>query len=459
MQAALHCSGRGGGLTVSWRLGAPVPAADCHLTLSLFLPLQGSHLEPTLDLAAQLPEASASCTANLRRTAARVTLASPHADTAATLHLLPPSFEAVKAAVTQAQSTALAVPNVAGVDGEVGLRGLDVVPLLSGDGQAALRQLAVQSGQPLRLKLAGRAKVSGVVQREQAPQALATAAGQPAPTATATADAAASQRAASWEFAGDLGLESVRVNQLKLFQKLAARLSVSSTGVSVHGKGQRASETLDLHLALPPPGPAIVRQQHAAAPAAGTAAAVAPAGRVVSASAPEAPGAGNPGASAPDASATEDTVPAAASVPDMAQQGGMQRGGGGLQMRCGPLHVAADINAAGSQLDFKVGLHVYVCDSPAPLCLHRTRPPLLLPAHSEHVSEAVQAAGLKLDELELASLRGDLQVAAAWACVLVKARFIVQGKGCCVLLAVQLSLGSCGAELLGDVPACSPAGG
>ena len=169
---------------------------------------------------------SCSTTNYFRRTSARLTLASPSADAAGTLHLQPPSFDAVKAANTQVQATALAQLNLTGLDADVCLRGLDVVPLVSDE--VALRQLAVQSGQPLRLKLNGRAKVSGTVQHQQ-------------PTGPSGA----------WQFAGDLGLESVRVNQLKLFQKLGGRLTVSDNSISVHGRGQRANETLDLDLSLP----------------------------------------------------------------------------------------------------------------------------------------------------------------------------------------------------------------
>ena len=263
---------------------------------------QGSHMEPTIDMALQLPEASASCTAQLRRNSARLTLASPSADAAGTLHLQPPTFDAIKAANTQAQATALAQLNLTGLDADVSLRGLDVVPLVSD--QVALRQLAVQSGQPLRLKLNGRAKVSGTVQQ------------QPLPAGPGGA----------WQFAGDLGLESVRVNQLKLFHKLAGRLTVSDSSISVHGRGQRANETLDLDLALPLlPGrpPAAPLDQE---------------GQL-----------GVPGEVAPVASAS-----AADGLAAGQQHRAAQRGGGGLQLRCGPLQVAADVNAAGSQLDFKV---------------------------------------------------------------------------------------------------------
>lgn len=305
-------------------------------------------MEPTIDVALQLPEASASAAAQLRRSAIRASVASPSGDAAGTLHLSPPSFEAVKAAVTQAEATALARPNVTGLDADVSLRGLDVAPLVSDE--QALRQMTAQSGQPLRLRLNGRARVSGTVSQEgEAAGGAGAAAGRP-----------------GWVFAGDLGLESVRVNQLKLWQKLAGRLSVSGTGVSVHGKGLRANETLDLDLALPLLAPqqaapqveaaqqvqqAQEQQQTVAAEdaAAEADAAVVPAaeqqpGEVAEAEAAELEGAEG-----------EPAAVAAAPEPAAQQAPAQQRGGGGLQLRCGPLQVAAEVDATGSQLDFKVG--------------------------------------------------------------------------------------------------------
>ena len=148
-------------------------------------------MDPALKASVQLPEASASCTAQLRREAARITLASPYADASGTLHQDPPSFPAVKAAITQAQASALAVPKVTGLDADVAMRGLDVVPLVSDE--AALRQLASQSGQPLRLKLNGRARVSGSVQKLGAASANVAAAG----TSAAPMAGSGSGRAAS----------------------------------------------------------------------------------------------------------------------------------------------------------------------------------------------------------------------------------------------------------------------
>jgi hypothetical protein len=290
---------------------------------------------------------------------AEVTLASPHADAAVTAHLQPPSFEEVKAAITQAQATALAKPQLAGLDADVGLRGLDVVPLVSANGEAALRQLAVQSGQPLRLKLNGRARVSGAVRTQ-------------AEAGGATADAAGLPADGSWLFVGDLGLESLRVNQLKLFQKLGAQLTVSQAGVSIHGKGLRASETLDLDLALPLPFPTEQLQQTAQqqrkqqpqrhqqqqwkgkqAQQAQHSTGVQRAGGGSDDAQSLSPDVGSiPSAAVTDAPATAGHTMLLRPPP--AEPSPLLGGGGSLQMRCGPLQLAANINGAASQVDFKV---------------------------------------------------------------------------------------------------------
>ena len=368
-------------------------------------------MEPTLDVVLQLPEASASATAQLRRSAVRASLASPSGDAAGTLHLAPPSFEAVKAALTQAEATALARPNVTGLDADVSLRGLDVVPLV-GDEQA-LRHMTAQAGQPLRLRLNGRARVSGTVSQ---------AGGQ-----------AGEAGAPGWLFAGDLGLESVRVNQLKLWQKLAGRLSVSGAGVSVHGKGLRAHETLDLDLALPllaqqqPEAQQQVQQVQQVQQAQQEQQAEAAAGEAEQAAPVEPqPGAGD----AAEGGAEEGEPSAAATLPEPAAAAAaqppatQQRGGGGLQLRCGPLQVAAEVDAAGSQLDFKVrprlrlGLAGRAGQGPACAVRHGTPASMSRRTHCRRPPAPHQVAALKLDELELASLRGDLQVGGcrpSWA--------------------------------------------
>ena len=52
-------------------------------------------------------------------------------DCAGSITTRPPSFEAVKAAITQAQAQTLAAPRVEGCDMDAKFKGLDVLPLLS----------------------------------------------------------------------------------------------------------------------------------------------------------------------------------------------------------------------------------------------------------------------------------------------------------------------------------------
>lgn len=72
--------------------------------------LQGSLLAPEVAASWQLPEASASGTASIAREVTKVTCKAPAFDVSAALHVVPPDFEAVKNAVTQAEISALAVP-------------------------------------------------------------------------------------------------------------------------------------------------------------------------------------------------------------------------------------------------------------------------------------------------------------------------------------------------------------
>ncbi len=264
----------------------------------------------------------------------------------------------------------------------------------------------------------GRFKVSGTVTRTPAgdqPAARASSSTTPPPAkpaATAAAAAvppAAAPPAASshvsstpaaagegWTFNGSLGMENVRVNQLKLFKQLAGSLSFSQGGISVHGRGPRADEALDLQLTLP----LLQQLSSAAAPAPASSAPESDAGETAAAAAalPSAD-AGLPtadgDAAAPDNATTAapsqasndaagvavaaapapPAAPPIAVTPPPSGNGAQQQPANGLTLRCGQLLVAADVDAMGSHVGCKV-------------------------------------QNVHLDELELASLRGDLQVCA-----------------------------------------------
>lgn len=291
--------------------GAQLPPGILVGAASANATLKGAHLSPVIDVAFAAPEGGANGTARFTRTSTAVTLRSPYVDAVATVHVDPPSYEAIKAANTQAEATALAAPNVTGCDADVTMKGLDVVPLVSDD--ASLRQLAQQSGEPLRLKVNGRARVAGAVS-----------------SGKASPDASSAGGASPWKFAGTMDLEDLRLNQLKLYRGLKGNLELSENNVSVHARGLRADEVLDVDLSLPLlPGDVSA----AALPSSGDAE-------------------GSP----------EAHTEAAAAAP----------GGSAVSVRCGQLVAAATVDAQGSQVDFRV-------------------------------------ANVHLDELELASLRGELQ--------------------------------------------------
>ena len=91
-----------------------------------------------------------------------------------------------------------------GCDLDVDFKGLDVLPIVSPP--EALEH--INSSQPMRLKLNGRTKFSG---RMQHPQRTSSAVqqGQEAPQS----------------FSGDLSLDGVRVNQLKLTRNLSGEVA------------------------------------------------------------------------------------------------------------------------------------------------------------------------------------------------------------------------------------------
>lgn len=261
--------------------------------------MKGSHLAPVIDVKFGVSETNAKGRVTFKRESTAIDLTSPQFDVSAVMHVNPASIADVKAAITQEMATALARPNIRGGDGEVSMRGVDIVPYLSDD--AALRQIAAQPGQPLRLKVNGNAKFNGSVVRKEKN---------------------------AWLFDGSFGLENVRLNQLRLFKKLTGTMQVAEDKASIHGKGFRSDEVLDLDVDLPLLPPL-------------------------------------------------DRSPAAEEDKEQDKEEQQQsRTGTNMVMRCGQLMMLGDMDASGSTIGCSI-------------------------------------KNLPLDELELGSLRGDLQEASA----------------------------------------------
>ncbi|KAL6785562.1 hypothetical protein ACKKBF_B00775 [Auxenochlorella protothecoides x Auxenochlorella symbiontica] len=378
--------------------------------------IRGSALSPAMHADFRLPALEASGSLRSGKTSCALTLASPYADVAAEVGLVPPPPAASVAAVTQRAAAALARPAPDAASLAVTLRGLDLLPLVSDE--LAARQVArAQLGTPLRLRLSGAGSLRGAVRGGESGRAAAMAeAGLGGWAAGAddakdeSGDAQLPHPAAetpAWEFTGGLGLEALRLNQLRLFKRLDARVAFSPHGVRLEGRGARADEALDVDLSLP----SLLRQlarRHGDSGATGVEVGQAEGGGTgagaddgpntpalrpedpVTAPNAEAGAASEPLDAAPDRLATADpqsagpTMPASAPSAAAVGPGGAaapppaaeKPRGGHFYLRGGPLVVSGDAEADGSRLGFKV-------------------------------------QGLKLDELEIASLRGDLQEASA----------------------------------------------
>jgi hypothetical protein len=324
--------------------------------------MSGAHLAPVVDVGFSLPEGSVSGSLQFTRDATSISVASPHLDGSGTVFLRPPSYDAIKAAVTQQEATSLAKPDISGGDVDVMMRGLDIVPLLSDE--ESLRRLAQQSGEPLRLKINGRAKIAGSV-------------------ATTKTTSTNSSSPDPWQFAGSVDFEDLKLNQLTLYRALKGSMKLSNSHIAVHAKGIRPDEVLDVDLALPLfHDPAVEPVEVSPVITTGTEnhsdelagkkeyeEVVGGDGEVINGQVEEE--GGESGITNISYSSTLTPAPQQ-SLPAPAQQQFKAKSGSSVSIRCGQLLAAATMDAAGSQLDVRV-------------------------------------ANVKLDELELASLRGELQ--------------------------------------------------
>ncbi|KAK9840821.1 hypothetical protein WJX81_007219 [Elliptochloris bilobata] len=338
--------------------GTQLPAALVLGEASVRGRMKGSQLAPEISATWAAPAAGASGTAALSREATRFTCQAPALEASGTLFLRPPPLHAMKDVVTQAEATTLAQMQLEGADLDVNMRALDVLPLLAPE-RGALAG-------PQRLKLNGRAKFSG---------RLAAPATETGVTPT---DKAAEKPGAS--FAGALTLENLRINQLKLARNLTGSLEVSRSSLQIHAKGSRPDEALDLDLALP-----FTPSQASQAPK------DAPAAAAPQRPSPSPPQQQQPQHRSPLAGladllpvprfAAQKLLPAGgASAASVTSGGGGAPeasgpsngdGGGHFALRCGQLLISAEANARASRVECAV-------------------------------------RGLRLDELEVASLRGEV---------------------------------------------------
>lgn len=229
------------------------------------------------------------------------------------MHTSLPNFSRFRASATQADATRFAKPRFEGCDLDVALAGCDVMPLVTALAKANGEAPPAQQQQPLRMRVSGASKFS---LRHLAAQAAAAAAAVPqgggASAATASAPAApprssaydrrgaagrdaqqpaAAQLTQGALFGGSFALEGLRLNQLDLVGGQTGTISMSTQKIKISSSGARsqqqpASEKLELEIALPDDVPLalqIVPPKAAAAAAAEPATSAAAAGRRVAA--------------------------------------------------------------------------------------------------------------------------------------------------------------------------------
>ncbi|CAG9460725.1 unnamed protein product [Pedinophyceae sp. YPF-701] len=118
--------------------------------------MEGSHLAPRITARVEAPEASARGDVELVRDRTRLRLQSPEAMLDATLHTKGAPHELAAAAATQEEAFWAGQPLIEAVDGELRLRNADLLPLLQG-------QAPGDRPQPVRMRLSGAVSLKGRV--------------------------------------------------------------------------------------------------------------------------------------------------------------------------------------------------------------------------------------------------------------------------------------------------------
>lgn len=190
------------------------------------LSMKGSHLSPVIN--ANFDVSNGTCgSIRFQRDSTTMKILSPNFEASGSIYLSPPSYEAMKQAITQSQASELAKPNFTGGSVSLNLNGLDIIPLLSDDD--SLRTLTKNAGEPVRLKLNGRVKLEGDVKNMTESPLL---------------------NSNDRFFAGSIDLENIRFNQMKLYRDLKGTVELTGEKISAHGKGMRPDETLDIEINL-----------------------------------------------------------------------------------------------------------------------------------------------------------------------------------------------------------------
>ena len=185
--------------------------------------MEGSLLDATISGRWQVPAAGARGNLEVTPSGLSVTGASRTFNAKATAHTLLPDHALIKAAVTQSEATKAGKPRYSGADLDLTLQDFEAVPPPDKKKQQQHKQQQQQE-QPVRLKMSGRARLSGKVHEDEAGAAA---------------------------FAGDLQLQGLKLNQLRLARQLTGKLSVTEQGAVLKARGQRPDEALEALVSMP----------------------------------------------------------------------------------------------------------------------------------------------------------------------------------------------------------------
>jgi hypothetical protein len=190
-------------------LAAALPPGPASMTTLI----AGSLMTPGVDVTWAAPSAEAAGSVRICRANVDATLRTPSVDLTARLDTVYPPIEVAMRARTQAEAMAAAEFTVAGADAELAMHNLDVGALAQGD--------ALDKPERLRLRLSGKTRFAGRLDH----------------TAAAGAGAAA-KAGEGLAYRGELQFTALRLNQLVLAPSFSGSFSVSPDGVHIDARGR-----------------------------------------------------------------------------------------------------------------------------------------------------------------------------------------------------------------------------
>jgi len=211
--------------------GVQIPPALVLGPTTLEGSIKGAHLCPKIDIAWNSPEAAANGKVAIKRESGYVELHAPSADIGATVHTKYQPRERILAAITQEEVTAISRPVVKGAKLDCKLRGFDIMPFFS-DSYEAER---ITSSQPIRLKLSGNTNFHCELLRDKKAKSAESG------------DKSNSHQ----NLVGEVAMEGLTLNHLNVARQMTGQITFDNKSLKVKARGLRPDEGLDVDIKLP----------------------------------------------------------------------------------------------------------------------------------------------------------------------------------------------------------------